>query len=210
MGFLRNSRGFRCRGTRWSCARGLRGEPARYCSTAERSKEIAVGRTGASPTSTRDPRYYRPPRSDRGAVASSVPEGACVVGDAVPIVASHLGKKCNRNATAPRSARSGWRYRGSHEGSLDSPPCDPRLFPSTAPRSSSAKNPSVAQRHVRGATSTKQWTSGGGDARSGTRSNRQSEPRVVRISTASSSERVPYNQIAPLRYRPVLRAPSSA
>ena len=135
MGFLRNSRGFRCRGTRWSCARGLRGEPARYCSTAERSKEIAVGRTGASPTSTRDPRYYRPPRSDRGAVASSVPEPACVVGDAVPVVASHLGKKCNRNATAPRSARSGWRYRGSHGGSLHSPPCDPRLFPSTAPRS---------------------------------------------------------------------------
>ena len=47
-------------------------------------------------------------------------------------VACHSGN----NATAPRSARSGWRYRGSHEGSLHSPPCDPRLFPSTAPRSS--------------------------------------------------------------------------
>ena len=64
MGFLRNSRGFRCRGTRWSCARGLRGEPARYCSTAERSKEIAVGRTGASATS---------PRATRGTSTQSAP-----------------------------------------------------------------------------------------------------------------------------------------
>jgi len=73
-------------------------------------------------------------------------------------VACHSGN----NATAPRSPRSGWMYRGSHDGSLHSPPFDPRLFPSTAPRSSptSAKSPRMVQRHDRGATSTKQWTSG--------------------------------------------------
>ena len=32
------------------------------------------------------------------------------------------------NATAPRSVRGGRRFRGSHEGSLHSPPRDPRLF----------------------------------------------------------------------------------
>ena len=53
-------------------------------------------------------------------------------------VASHSGD----NATAPRSARYGWRYRGSHEGSLHSPPCDPRLLSSTAPRSFSRPNSS--------------------------------------------------------------------
>jgi len=54
-------------------------------------------------------------------------------------VASHPGD----NATAPRSARSGWGYRGSREGSLRSPARDPRLFPSTAPRSFSRPNSSA-------------------------------------------------------------------
>ena len=46
------------------------------------------------------------------------------------------------SATAPRSGQGGWRFRGSHAGSRRSPPCDPRLFPSTAPRSFSRPNSS--------------------------------------------------------------------
>ena len=47
------------------------------------------------------------------------------------------------DATAPRSDRGGRRYRGSREGSLRSPARDPRLFPSTAPRSFSRPNSSA-------------------------------------------------------------------
>ena len=101
-------------------------------STAERSKVIAVGRGGECNEHTRP--AVPPPTSVRprsGRIVSprdTVRRRRC---RARPRAACHSGN----NATAPRSARSGWRYRGSPEGSLHSPPCDPRLFPSTAPRS---------------------------------------------------------------------------
>ena len=104
----------------------------RRSSTAERSKEIAVGRGGECNEHTRP--AVPPPTSVRprsGRIVSprdNVRRRRC---RARGRVACHSGN----NATAPRSPRSGWRYRGSHEGSLHSPPCDPRLFPSTAPRS---------------------------------------------------------------------------
>ena len=148
-------------------------------STAPRSKEIAVGRGGECNEHTRP--AVPPPTSVRprsGRIVNprdNVRRRRC---RARRRVACHS----RNNATAPRSPRSGWRYRGSHEGSLHSPPCDPRLFPSTAPRSSSPKNRGVAQRHVRGATSTKQWTRPCGKS-----------PIVgiddLSIRTASSSER---------------------
>ncbi len=95
--------------------------------------EIAVGRGGECNEHTRP--AVPPPTSVRprsGRIVSprdNVRRRRC---RARRCVACHSGN----NATAPRSPRSGWRYRGSHEGSLHSPPCDPRLFPSTAPRSS--------------------------------------------------------------------------
>ena len=101
-------------------------------STAERSKEIAVGRGGECNEHTRPavpPPISVRPRSGRiVSPGDNVRRRRC---RARRRVAYHSGD----NATAPRSARSGWGYRGSHGGSLHSPPCDPRLFPSTAPRS---------------------------------------------------------------------------
>ena len=100
--------------------------------TAERSKEIAVGRGGECNEHTRPavpPPISVRPRSGRiVSPGDNVRRRRC---RARRRVACHSGD----NATAPRSARSGWGYRGSHGGSLHSPPCDPRLFPSTAPRS---------------------------------------------------------------------------
>jgi len=101
-------------------------------STAERSKEIAVGREGECNEHTRP--AVPPPTSIRprsGRIVSPIDNVRRRRCRARRRVASHSGD----NATAPRSARSGWRYRGSREGSLRSPARDPRLFPSTAPRS---------------------------------------------------------------------------
>ena len=101
-------------------------------STAERSKEIAVGREGECNEHTRP--AVPPPTSIRprsGRIVSPMDNVRRRRCRARRRVAFHS----EDNATAPRSARSGWMYRGSREGSLRSPPCDPRLFPSTAPRS---------------------------------------------------------------------------
>jgi len=95
-------------------------------------------RAGERSEQAHDPRKRPPLRTDRGAVASSVPMR--VGGDAIDVGSrqrgiSHLaedrdsyGSNCEPNATAPRSARLGMRFRGSRTCSLRSPARDPRLL----------------------------------------------------------------------------------
>ena len=129
----------------------------RRFSTAERSKEIAVGRGGECNEHTRPavpPQTSVRPRSGRiVSPRDDVRRRRC---RARRRVAFHSGD----NATAPRSARSWWRYRGSHGARCTRPRATHGYFlrplrgrPGGEPLTqASATNPRVAHHHVRGLT----------------------------------------------------------